>query len=246
MPIALHYLATDKRQLTETRMINPQGVLLSIEQVFQAAASITGLIAFDLGVQILKHVLPQFNANHQRQFQRLTSIPPRKIRLACGITAIHHCLNNDEADSATEWIVSNLGTAGMMVRCAKKQVKAPTVGDFIGLFEQGLSPRVATIRWLQIDSNDTLRIGLQIYPGIPSAIHLTADGKTAVSPALLLPKIGDINQDETIIVAKGVYSPQRLLRVKDVEKSYAIVTQQLFDNTLNYEQFSFKIKTSSH
>jgi hypothetical protein len=129
----------------------------------------------------------------------------------------------------------------MMVRCDKKQVKTLTVGDFMGLFEHGLSPRLATIRWLQIDTDDTLMIGLQVYPGSPSAFHLTADGKTTVSAGLLLPKIDDTNQDETIIVEKGVYSPQRLLRVKDAEKSYAIVAQQLLGNTLNYEQFSFKI-----
>lgn len=186
-------MATDKRQLAETRMINPQGVLLSIEQIFQAAASSTGLIAFQPDIQILKRVPPQFNANYQRKFQRLATVPPRQVRLATGITAIHPCLNNDDPDFATEWSISNQGIAGMMVRCTKKQVKMPTAGDFMGLFEHGLSLRLATIRWLQIDSNDTLRIGLKIYPGTPSAIHLTADGKTAVSPALLLPKTGDIN-----------------------------------------------------
>lgn len=252
LPIPLHHMAAAKRQHAETRMINPQGVLLSIEQIFQAAASITGLVAFELDIQILKRVLPQFNANYQRQFQRLAPVPPRKIRLADGIIAIHHCLNNDDADSysgsgfATEWTMSNQGSGGMMARCDKKQVKTLNVGDVMGLFELGLSPRLATIRWLQIDTNDMLMVGLQIYPGSPSAIHLTADGKTTVSAGLLLPKIDDTNQDETIIVEKGVYSPQRLLRVKDVKKSYAIVTQKLFDNTLNYEQFSFKIKTNNH
>lgn len=245
LPIPLHHMAADKRQLAKTRMINPQGVLLSIEQVFQAAASITDLVAFELDIQILKRVLPQFDANYQRQFQRLATVPHRQVRLADGITAIHHCLNNDDSDFATEWTIRNQGTGGMMVRCDKKEVKTLTVGDFMGLFEHGLSPRLATIRWLQIATDDTLMIGLQIYPGSPSAVHLTVDGKTTVSAGLLLPKNDDTNQDETIIVEKGVYSPQRLLRVKDVEKNYAIVAQQLLNNTLNYEQFSFKIKTNT-
>jgi len=242
LPIPLHHMSQDKRQLAETRMLNPQGVLLSIEQVFQAAASITGMVIFDLDVQLLKRVIPQFNANYQRQFQRLASVPTRQVKLADGITAIYDHLNQANSDSLTQWTVGNQGSGGMMLRCDKKETVPLNIGGLMGVFEQNLPPRLATVRWLQTDHNDTIQIGLQSRPGTPRPIHLTADNKTTVMIGLLLPKMDDIKQDETIIITKGIYTPNRVLRVKDAEKTYTIMADKLLDNTLDYEQFSFKLK----
>ena len=91
-----------------------------------------------------------------------------------------------------------------------------------------------------------LQIGLQLHPGTPAAVYFTPDSKTDISKALLLPKLEDINQAETVIVEKGVYSHRRVLRINNDEKIYTIVAQELLDNTLNYEQFSFMLKVSSH
>jgi len=242
LPVPLHHMPQAKRQLADTRMINPQGVLLSIEQVFQAAASITGMVIFDLDIQLLKRVIPQFNANYQRQFERLASVPIRQARLADGITAIHHQLNQTQLDALTEWTVGNQGSGGMMLYRDKKQEDMLNIGDLMGVFEHNLPPRLATIRWLQVDHNDTIYIGLQLRPGTPSPILLTQEGKTIVSAGLLLPKMEDIHQAESVIVAKGAYTSQRLLRVKDAEKTYTILADKLLDNTLDYEQFSFKLK----
>ncbi len=244
LPIPLHHISQVKRQLAETRMINPQGVLLSIEQLFQTAASITGKVVFDLDIQLLKRVLPQFNANYQRQFQRLTSVPARQILLADGITAIHQYIDQAQSNAVIEWTVGNQGSGGMMLQCDKAQTKAFNIGDLLGIFERDLPPRLATIRWLQIDRNAIVHIGLQIRPGTPSLIHLTPEGKTTVSAGLLLPEMKDINQAQTLIVAKGIYTSQRTLRVKDAEKTYTIVAEKLIEDTLDYQQFSFKLKTS--
>jgi len=115
------------------------------------------------------------------------------------------------------------------------------IGDFIGIFEADLPPQLATIRWLQIDNNDTTQIGLEIQPGSPKAIVISPKGSTAEIECLTLPPIEEINQQETMIVAKGNYSPNRFFHVKDEEKPYTIVTQKLLNYSPNYEQFNYKI-----
>lgn len=246
MPTPLHHMTQAKRQLVETRMLNLHGVLLTIEQIFQAAASATGRVVFDLDIQLLKRVIPQFNASYQRQFQRLASVPARPIRLAAGIAEIHRCLSDVESSFTTEWTTVSQGDGGMMVQCEKKQAGIHNNGDIMVIFEQDLPPRLATIRWLQTNNDSVVQIGLQLHPGTPAAVYFTPDSKTDISKALLLPKLEDINQAETVIVEKGVYSHRRVLRINNDEKIYTIVAQELLDNTLNYEQFSFMLKVSSH
>jgi hypothetical protein len=104
-----------------------------------------------------------------------------------------------------------------------------------------MPPKLGTIRWLHIDNNDTVQIGLQIHPGNPAAASLSPKGNATEIKCLYLPPVEDISQKETMIVGKGNYSPNRIFHVKDNEKTYTIVAQKLLNYSLNYEQFNYKI-----
>lgn len=234
------FVTTEGRQRSETRQLNPRGVLIAIEQIFDAAASTSTLGRYDLDIQLLKKVSPQFNASYQRQFERLAPITERPIRLANGFDAIHYCLISTDDTHTTEWTIGNQGSGGLMAKCSKSTMPALNVGDFMGVFEANLPARLATIRWLHIDKDDILQVGLVIHPGNPAAIYLLPKGKATEEKCLYLPAISEIGQAETMIVGKGGYSRNRTFHVKDAEKTYTIVAQKLLNYSLNYEQFNYK------
>lgn len=243
IPIPLHHVEHIRRQLPETRILNPQGVLFAIENIFEAAASTKTMGAYDLHIQLLKKVAPQFNATYERQYQRLAEVEPRPIRLVNGLTAIHHCIQQIDFDDdlVSEWTVINQGSGGLKAKCDKPPGMQLNIGDFMGIFEAGLSPRLATVRWLHIDNNNTLEIGLHLHPGDPSAGDLLPDDQAQIIPCLMLPAIDALDQADTLIVEKGVYSPQRRLQLKNGDQTNTIKIEQLCDYSINYEQFSYRI-----
>jgi len=109
LPQPLHLLAVENRQHSETRLLNPQGVLFAIEHIFNAAASTSTLGRYNLDIQLLKKVIPQFNASYQRQYQRMTPTTERIIRLANGFNAIHQSIDAADDSNTTEWLVGNHG-----------------------------------------------------------------------------------------------------------------------------------------
>ena len=94
------------------RLLNPQGVLFAIEQIFDAAANTSTLGCYNLDIQSLKKVIPQFNANFQRQ----SGSKERLVRLANGFEAIHHSLAKNDDSETAEWSVCNHSSTGLMAR----------------------------------------------------------------------------------------------------------------------------------
>lgn len=241
MPIPLHYIHPKTKQLPEMRILNPTGVLFAIEQVFEAAANTSSLGRYNLDIQLLKKVSPQFNASYQRQYQRLSATEERLISIANGFEAIHSCLQAPDDSEMTNWTIINQGSGGLMIKCHKTIAPVLNIDDVIGIFEQPLPPKLATIRWLHIDdNNESVRVGLQIHPGHPAAVSLSPKGTDSVIKCLYLPPMPDIQQPETLVVSKGRYSPNRIFHLNDPEKTYTIVTQKLLNYSPNFEQFDYK------
>ena len=111
------------------------------------------------------------------------------VRLANGFEAIHYSLAHNDGNHTTEWFVCNHSTSGLMARCSKTNLPDLNIGDFLGVFEADLPPKLATIRWLQIDNNESVDLGLQLHPGNPAAIYLSPQGKTTETKGLYLPPI---------------------------------------------------------
>ena len=100
------------------------------------------------------------------------------------------------------------------------------------------------IRWLRTDKNTT-HIGLELHSESPTAITFTADGGTEIYQGLLLAEVEDSKQGQTLIVNKGIFSDNRIFRIKEGEKTYSIIADTLLNHTLHFEQFSFKVKANS-
>ena len=239
-PTAMVKTSLDIRKQTTTRLLNTQPVLLAIEKIFIRAAQSASRAAFDLDIQLLKKIIPQLNTSYERKYQRLPSIHTRKIHIANGIDDIHTCLKENQVNGAIEWLINNQGSGGIMASRDSDGCYNIHIGDFVGIFEQDLPVKLASIRWLNIDNNGSTHIGLELLPGHPTAIFCLADNNIEY-PTLLLPADEDLKQPDTLIAEKGLFSPKRLLKLKGDDEPYSVSVDKLINHTFNFEQFSFTI-----
>ncbi len=239
-PVPLSQVALDQRDNPQARIIDSQKAVQQFKQIITDSLASKTQATYDLDSKLLQKVLPQFDTSYVRQYQRVKSKKDRNIRLAAGINAIHSGLENQESSELFDWVMDNQSANGMMASRRKEDIQALNHGDFMGVFEQGLPVKLATIRWLHMANDSTIHIGLQIHPGNPSPVTFIPDGKTDIMLGLLLPEVPDIKQPPTIITDKGAYSANRIFRLKDNDEVGSIRAQDLIDSTLNYEQFSFK------
>lgn len=241
MPTALAQTSIKKRRSPQSRLLNTQPVVKAIGDLFQRASLPANKGMYDLDIKLLQHAIPQINTSYDRQFHRLPSSENRQINLANGISAIHHCLNNNNLEHTDTWIIHNQSSAGMMLSREVDDCHQLNIGDFIGIFIPQMPPSLAITRWLCTDIHGTTEIGLEIYPGLPVAITARPEGDSELIQGLLLPEDRNIRQPSYLIVEKGGYSTNRILHIIEGENGYTISTTSLIDNTYNYEQFRFKI-----
>lgn len=229
----------DVRKLTTTRLLNTQPALLTIENLFRDAKTRTHA-SLDTELRLLKKIIPQLNTTHERRFHRLQTGKHRSIQIAHGINAIHQSIGGT-LTHALPWQLANQSSGGIMARRESEGCYHLNIGDFVGIFEQAFSVKLATIKWLHIDIDGDTHIGLELIDGKPVPVFCTPDGEAEQHLALILP--GD-NQQETaaMITEKGLYSPKRKLRVKGDGEPYLIVASGMIDSTLDYELFNFTIK----
>lgn len=238
-PKSLKNTSGEERLDARGRVLNPQNVVTEINNLIKNASAPEAQGRYDLDIQLLKKISPQFDTSYERQYQRIRSVKDRKIRLADGIKNIHEGLHDASTDQLFEWMMSNQSSGGMMASRDKTEIQPLNNGDFMGIFEDNLPVKLATIRWLHTESDGIIQIGLQVHPGHPTAVSFTVDGKTEIMLGLLLPEIDDIKQAPTLIVDKGTYSEKRIFRVKEGDQTYSVQVQDLIESTLDYEQFTF-------
>lgn len=227
---------TDIRQKTTTRLLNTQPALLYVENLFKDARTRTHA-SLDTELRLLKRIIPHLNTTHERRYHRITSGKNRQVQIAHGINAIHQSLGGT-LTHALPWQLANQSSGGLMAKRDSEGCYHLNIGDFIGIFEQDFSVKLATIKWLYIDIDDQTHIGVELISGKPVPVYCTPDGEAEQHPALILP--ADTPDDASaMITEKGLYSPRRRLRVKDDGEPYLIKASGMIDSTLDYELFSF-------
>ncbi|MFW5451463.1 MAG: hypothetical protein ACKE9I_07685 [Methylophagaceae bacterium] len=241
LPTPLTKTATEKRSLPQTRILNTQGVLLAIEQVFAKATKTVGPGSYDLDMQLLKKIIPQINTSYERKYHRLPSIKHRQINVANGVLIIHKGLNDSNLSETLEWTMINQGSGGMMASRDSEGCRQLNIGELMGVFEHKLPPKLGTIRWLHTNNNGILQVGLDVHADHPIAVSYTPEGDSKLQRGLLLPDENDPKQSMTLIVNKGIYSTNRVFHIIEGAEEYTVSADKLIDNAFNYEQFSFTI-----
>ena len=119
------------------------------------------------------------------------------------------------------------------------------IGDFVYVVTSNDIHYIACIRWLRIDHNDALQIGLETHLGPIEAVQLSATGNTAVIDALYIPKQDEHGSSASLIVEKGGFTPDRRFTMKLQGKTIQIMAQQLLDDSKNYQRFDYKVLSDS-
>lgn len=242
MPQAMVKMPPDIRQRPTTRLLNTQPALLYIENLFRDAKS-RPHASMDTELRLLKKVIPQLNTTHERRYHRLESGKHRTVKMVHGINAIHQSLRGS-LTNALDWHMANQSSGGMMAKRATESCYHLNIGDFVGIFEQDLAVKLASIRWLYVDMDGETVVGLELIDGKPVPVFCTPDGEAELHPALILPN-DKPQEPASMITEKGLYSPKRRLRVKDDGEPYVIVASGMIDSTLDYELFNFTVRHGS-
>lgn len=230
------------RKLHSTRLLNTQPALLFVDNLLKDTKS-RPHASLDTELRLLKKIIPQLNTTHERRYHRLSTGKHRSVQIAHGIKAIHLSLS-DTLTHALAWNMVNQSSGGIMARRNSDDCYHLNIGDFIGIFEQDLAIKLATVRWLHIELDGETTIGLELIEGKPVPVLCTPDGEAEQHPALILPA-DKPDEASAMITEKGLYSPKRKLRVKDDGEPYIIIASGMIDSTLDYEQFNFTIKPGS-
>jgi len=216
-----------------------QPILLVIDTYLKQTANTTDT-ASSIKPKLLQKVLPQLQTTHERKYHRLNTGKHRQVSIAIGVAPVHKALT-ETVDDALPWQLCNQSSAGLMARRSSDNCQSLKINDFIGIFETDLSVKLAIIKWLHIELNGETFIGLELIEGKPIPVLCVAEGEAQQYPALLLPS-DDPQESSSMIAEKGLYSPKRLLRIKGDGEPYPIQTSGMMINTIDYEQFSYKVK----
>ncbi len=225
------------------RVFNTEGVLKSIEAIFNKYNESNR--GYDLDLQLLKKITPQINSSYQRKYKRIAPAQKSTVHIAYRVKSIHQSINlGNKTDGLPEWEIRNQDKYGMMLSHDDEKGQRLTIGEVIGLFSESQQAQLATIRWIEKDNNDTTSIGIETYRVTPQTVTLVAESGNDLAYGLLIETERNNKRQSSIIVDKGLYSKNRVLRMKHLHKTYEIMTNQLLQTGLDYEHFNFVVKST--
>ncbi len=222
-------------------------------------------------LQILRRVIRQWAIAPQRVFQRIPS--HSLVEIALGLPAVMLHLNGGEwlripeetggqsrvtfttADwlAANEsqisglsgWQIINESPGGFAVRAVSVPEEQVRAGDIVALRAQsGMTWMVASVRWLQMNDDDEIEMGLQVLSAkaVPALIRSAMPGEESpYLPAVLLPVISTLNQPARIAASKGTYIPMRELSVLTPTGVQKVRALKLVEQQMSYDLFDYQI-----
>lgn len=244
IPRAMNKTAVETRQKDTSRLLNVQPVLLNLEKIFKQTAATGFGGGFDRDIQLLKKVTPQLNTTYERRYQRVLSQDSKSVKLVQGIKHIHDAVRQNQFDNSSDWHLKNHGNGGLMLCRDSNNRSGLYIGDVVAIFEDDQPMKLATVRWLNLDNNNVVTIGVQLILGEPIAVICTPENETNVYPSLLIPE-DDHNQRKILLTDKGLYTPKRAIRVSGDNEPYIASLVTLLDSSYYYEKFDFKVSPAS-
>lgn len=219
-------------------------------------------------LQILRRTIRQWDIAPQRTYQRIPSHAMVDIAIGLEQVVAQICHDNPAelqtrplidtrlSDSETmmadsdrpyplsHWQVFNESPAGYAVRSVSVEEEMIRAGEIVALRTFPETPwMVATVRWLQQDTENRIEMGLQILSSraIPArAIQAPGNTDSASTPALLLPEIPVLKQPARIAAGKGSYTPLRELTLLTPNGPQKVRATRLAEQQMGYDLFDFE------
>ncbi len=142
-----------------------------------------------------------------------------------------------------DWQIHDESLAGMRLE------RRSGAGRFVHTQLIGVRPpdarnfALATIRWLNVDQNYALMMGLQLMPGIPAGVAIRAIGLNAMNdkfvPALMLSAVPALRSPESLVLPVGWYRPKRVIELYS-EKSRQVLLSAVLERGSDFERVAFE------
>lgn len=144
--------------------------------------------------------------------------------------------------SVEQWQICDESLAGMRLerqsgegRFIHTQMIAVRPGD-------ARSFALATVRWLCMDGNYTLRAGVQLMPGVPQGVAIRATGVNAMAdkyiPALMLSAVPALRSPESLVLPVGWYRPKRVIELFS-DNSRQVLLSAVLERGADFERVAF-------
>lgn len=244
-PQPMHKIPREIRASETSRLFDAQAVLKSIETTLREAKSHRTHTIMSAELRLVRHILPQLNTSYERRFQRIKQETDEHIQITLGLESVHQSLQGNLIN-ALDWQLVNLSNGGMMAKRAHADCYHLNIGDFVGLFDSHQNLTLAVIKWLQIDINNDVQIGLERIIGKPEPVMCQPVDEQEQHPALLL-QTDIVTQANTkiILTEKGIFSPNRKIQISGQSTTYSITANGLIDSSLDYEIFNYNLNLGS-
>ena len=121
-------------------------------------------------------------------------------------------------------------------------------GRFLHAQLVGLRPADAktfmlgTVRWLAVDEDYTLEMGVHVIPGAPQCIAIRSSGLNAMAekyiPALMLPEVAALHAPASLLLPVGWYRPKRAIEVY-IERPQAMLLTGVVERGSDFERVTY-------
>lgn len=240
------------------------------DQINQEVSQEHRLLA-EHGRHMLSHIVPHFRGIQLRRTGRQAAA--QTVRITLGVEAIHHHLRNEgqppleapteagSEETGAEPDTPALGTCtvvdegpgGWRLRGPRRTLASARIGDIVGMArspgQDGSAPlALAMIQWIRAQGAEDLLLGLKTVntQAVPVTCRPTADGRDRdeAVPALMLSDTQDRNTPASLLVRKGVYVPDKMLRLDYEDRNALVQMSERVTETPCLDRFRFNPHTT--
>jgi len=103
---------------------------------------------------------------------------------------------------------------------------------------------LGTTRWLVVDENYGLKVGMRALPGIPQGIAIRATGLNAMAdkyvPALMVSAVPALRTPESLVLPVGWFRPKRVIEVY-TDKSRQMQLNAVLERGADFERVAYEV-----
>lgn len=140
------------------------------------------------------------------------------------------------------WQIKDESASGLRLERVDPRASSRLVlGQLLGIrLADAKAFLLCTVKWLSVSTDFSLRIGVQILPGVPQGIAIKPAGVTTEPfvQGFLLPAFAALQAPETLVTPAGWFKPKREIEVADRQGRVRLV--EVVDRGPDFERLSFE------
>jgi hypothetical protein len=198
---------------------------------------------------LLHHLILSWGVIPARSFSRVHTA--NELRIAVGIEPVADALRAAAGGAAPSGAfaggrcqVVDEGAGGLGVAVTDTGALSLRVGDVICTAAAD-APTVGLIRWMKIDHDERIRLGIQKLcpfsaPAVVNAVQPDAERATPPYRALALPAFEPLHQPRSVLTTRGVFHPRRNLILESAHDLKMIRADRLVERTACLDWFEYE------